>query len=518
MKPIKLILLAMLLALPGMHAGAADQAGYSKGGTEQCSGCHDLGDHSPVQFMLMNAHGDAKKPGTPMAEKGCESCHGPSAAHTQSPTRVKPGISFGPKWTNSVAEQNAVCEACHQKNVAKGWQQGVHHRENLTCVTCHDLHTDDKVLIDAQAEVCTVCHKAQKTGMHHLADSLDKVPPCAQCHNPHLNPAPQVTLLANRSEGCRGCHDLQAMQQDAGVSDAAKTYHKAMARTDRTCIDCHREVAHVALNQMPAPVVGDKPASTITLFYPGKANFDWINTAHPGAQPFRQGRNCSQCHVGEQAQMGATLATDDRVAFVDANLDFRIQGKQLQVTLRWKGSADDSDVALMLDDGSDEQFTRAGCWATCHNDLPGMDKNRGQPITKYLSASLQQQREVGRFAVPFDDAALAEMVSKGHFVELWRANLAGGKLASVQSYQILGAREADPQPKIQASARYNNGEWTVVFSKPLQGAGKAIVKDKEYTFGIAIHGKGQEKSGHWVSLPMTFGINVRDVDFAVRQP
>ncbi len=516
---LKRMMLLVLLWLPAWHlAQAADAQGYSAGGTAQCSGCHDLGDHSPVQFMLQNAHGDKNKPATPMAEKGCESCHGPSAAHTQSPTRVKPGISFGPKWTSSIAEQNAVCESCHQKNVAKGWQQGVHHREHLTCVTCHDLHTDDKVLIDAQAEVCTVCHKEQKTGIHHLAQSLDKIPPCAQCHNPHQNPAPQVTLLANRSEGCRGCHDLKAMQNDAKVSEAAKTYHKAMARTDRTCIDCHREVAHVALDQMPAPVVGDKPASSITLFYPGKTNFDWINTSHPGAQPFRQGRNCSQCHSGEQAAMGRNLAGDDRTAFVEAQLDFKVQGKQLLVTLRWKGTPDDSDVALMLDDGSDEEFTRAGCWATCHEDLPGMERNRGKPITKYLSASLQQQREVGRFAVAFDDATLAAMAAKGHYVELWRANLAGGKLKDVQSYQILGAREADASARIGATARFAKGEWTVVFSKPLTGAGKAMVRGKEYTFGIAIHGKDQDKSAHWVSLPMTFGINVRDVDFAVRQP
>lgn len=508
----------MLLMLALLVQAAPAPDGYSKEGSTLCSSCHDLGDHSPVQFMQSSAHGDASKKGTPMAQRGCESCHGPSAAHADSPTRMKPGISFGPKWTDSVAQQNDACVHCHQNNVAKGWQQGVHHRENLTCVTCHDLHVDDKVLIDAQAGVCTVCHKPQKAGIHHMADSLDKIPPCAQCHNPHLNPAAQVTLLASRSEGCRSCHDLQAMQDDAKVSEAAKTYHKAMARTDRTCIDCHRAVAHVALDRMPAPVVGDKPASAITLFYPGKANFDWINTAHPGAQPFRQGRNCTQCHAAEEADMGSKLATDERVAFVNANLDFKLQGNVLQVTVRWKGSADDVDVALMLDDGSDEEFTRAGCWATCHNDMPGMDRNRGQPITKYLSASLQQQRAVGRFAVQFDDATLDAMVAKGHFVELWRANLAAGALKSVQSYQILGAREADATAKIKATARFSNGEWTVVFSKPLSGAGKAIARGKEYTFGVAIHGKGKAKSGHWVSLPMTFGINVRDVDFAVGQP
>ena len=514
MKRIGLILLGLCFCSLGFAATGGD--GYSREGTPLCSGCHDLGKHSPVQFMLMSAHGDATKSGTPMAEKGCESCHGPSAAHAKSPTTVKPGISFGPNWTNSVQQQNAVCEACHQKNVAKGWEQGVHHREKLTCVTCHDLHVSDKVLVDQQAEVCTVCHKKQKTGIHHEADSLDKIPPCAMCHDPHRNPTPQVTMLKNRSDGCRSCHDLVAMQQDPAVSEKAKTYHKAMAQPDRTCIDCHKGVAHVALNQIPAAVVGDKSAAPVTLFYPAHANFDWINTEHPGAQPFRQGRNCSQCHVGEEADMGRKLATDKRVSSLDARLDFKLQNKQLLVTVRWQGSPDDYDVALMLDDGSDEQFTRAGCWATCHNDLPGMEKNRGQAITKYLSASLERERSVGRYAVQFDEATLDAMMAKGHYVELWRAKLGAGKLAEVTSYHILGARDPDATPIIKASAAYANGTWTVTFMKPLGGSGKAIVPGREYTFGVAIHGKGQEKSDHWVSLPMTFGINMRDVDFAIK--
>ena len=520
MKRIALILLGLWWSSLSHAATATDSAdntaGYSRQGTSLCVTCHDVGQHSAVQFMMDSPHGNPHHPGTPMAEKGCESCHGPSAAHTRSPTFVKPGISFGPKWTNSVQQQNAVCESCHKDILNKGWLHGVHHNQDLTCVDCHDLHKTDLVRTDKQAEVCTVCHKRQKTGIHHKPDSLRKIPRCTLCHAPHGNSAPQFTMLKNRSAGCRTCHDLQAMQQNPAVSALAKSYHKAMASPDRTCIDCHRGVAHVALDQIPAATVGVKSSAPVTLFYPGHANFDWINTEHPGAQPFRQGHNCSQCHAGEEVQMGRKLATDNRVSSVNAKLDFKLQNNQLLVTVRWKGTPDDNDVALMLDNGSDEQFTRAGCWATCHNDLPGMERNRGQAITKYLSASLERQRSVGRYAVQFSEATLDKMIAEGHYVELWRVKLGGGKLKEVTSYHILGAREPDLKPIIKATAHYRDGEWTVTFIKPLSGSGKAIVPGKEYTFGVAIHGKGQEKSGHWVSLPMTFGINMRDVDFAIK--
>lgn len=507
--PKWLLPMLLLLALAGWSAGAR-----AENSSAVCNGCHKLGNDSPVHAMMNSVHG-AAKPGTPMSEQGCAQCHGDSKPHIQSPTQRKPDVSFGPHWSDSAQAQNQVCLSCHEKNAAKHWADSVHGQENLSCITCHTLHTTATKLTPAmQVETCTQCHKVQKTGMHHLGKDLEKGLACASCHNPHANPQPVVTMLANRSLGCRTCHDLKAMQADASVSAKAKTYHKAMASTDRTCIDCHRSVAHVAMNEIAEPVLTSK--NQVTLFSPGQANFDWIRSDHPGAQPFLQGRNCTQCHMGEQVAMGKKLAPERAVSSVQARLDFAVVKGQLEVTVRWRGDAADGSVALMLDDGSDEQFRRAGCWAACHNDLPGQQRDRGQAITKYLGAALKQQRSVGRFAVYYDEATLEAMMAKGHYVELWRAQLEQGRLAATKSYEILAARNPDAKAVISARASYSNGQWTVVFSKPMPGSGKPIVRGKEYTFGIAIHGAGEEKSGHWVSLPMTFGINVDDVDFPVR--
>jgi len=116
----------------------------------------------------------------------------------------------------------------------------------LTCVTCHDAHaTQDKVLADeTQAEVCTVCHKPQKDGIHGLKDQAGHNPACTTCHNPHDDAPGVTTALNNRSEGCRTCHDLVQMSSSAKVSAKATSYHKVMAQTDRTCLDCHSNVAH----------------------------------------------------------------------------------------------------------------------------------------------------------------------------------------------------------------------------------------------------------------------------------
>ena len=502
------LLLLLLIGLPSMVLATPDTA------DAVCNSCHKLGENSPVHAMMNSVHGKPTAD-TPMGQKGCAQCHGSSQSHIQSPTRSKPDVSFGPTWSDSVSLQDQACLGCHEKDTTPHWNNSLHGQENLSCVTCHDLHTTNTAMTVAkQMETCTQCHKVQKDGMHHLGKDLEKGVGCASCHDPHANPKPVVTLLANRSEGCRTCHDLKAMQTSAEVSEKAKTYHKAMASLDRTCIDCHRSVAHVALDQIE-PAVVDRH-DQVTLFAPGKANFDWIRTDHPGAQPFRQGRNCTQCHAGEQVEMGKKLVPDRAQSSINARLQLAVVNNQLQVTVRWQGAADDGAVALMLDDGSDEQFRRAGCWAACHNDLPGQDKNHGKAITKYLGASLKQQRTVGRYAVYHDEATLKEMLEQGHYVELWRAQLKDGKLVEASSYHILSARDADPQAVVKASAQYQQGQWTVTFTKPLEGNGKVIRPGKEYTFGVAIHGAGQEKSGHWVSLPMTFGLNVQDVDFPVK--
>ena len=99
------------LLLTAMQLNAEPE--YSTGGSEQCLGCHDYGKDSPVHAMLAGRHGSPDNEGSPMTQGGCEDCHGPSADHTRSPTQVSPGISFGPRWTNTIAAQDGECLACH---------------------------------------------------------------------------------------------------------------------------------------------------------------------------------------------------------------------------------------------------------------------------------------------------------------------------------------------------------------------------------------------------------------------
>ena len=101
-------------------------------------------------------------------------------------------------------------------------------------------------------------------------------------------------------------------------------------------------------------------------------------------------------------------------------------------------------------------------------------------------------------------------------VEMWRAKLSAGSLETVKTYSILAERKADTKALVTASAQFSEGRWAVVFTKPLEGSGKAIIPGKTYTFGLAIHGPGLKDANHWVSLPMTFSLDNFDTYFIAR--
>ncbi|MEQ8801456.1 MAG: hypothetical protein RLP45_05420, partial [Haliea sp.] len=136
--PARLLLLTLMFgALATLNAAAAEP-GYAENSPESCIGCHDFGDSSPVHPLLQGVHGASDRAGTPMAERGCEECHGPSAAHSRAPTQVAPGVSFGPRWTTAAAKQDGQCLACHGDDSARHWEGSHHQQQDLACVTCHD--------------------------------------------------------------------------------------------------------------------------------------------------------------------------------------------------------------------------------------------------------------------------------------------------------------------------------------------------------------------------------------------
>lgn len=503
------LVLGLLLA-----PSAALMAESGAGDSDTCLACHDFGPDSPVHPMLTGPHGNGNGAG-PMSNGGCQACHGPSTGHTKAPTRNAPTVSFGPRWSASIEAQDSACLTCHEDNVAQHWQDALHMVNNVTCVTCHDAHAKENKAAGAaaQMQLCGTCHKAQRAGIHGMKEMADFNPACTTCHNPHDDRGPVSEMLDNRSEGCRSCHDLVRMANSEKVSDKAKSYHKVMAKTDRTCLDCHQNIAHAAPDSVPAMVPTPVRERSVTLFYPGQADSEWLISNHPGSQPLRQGTGCQQCHRGEEADIGASRAGEFAPASVDVDMAFAVDESDLVVDLSWNGGALDRQIALLWGDGTNEPVRRGGCFAACHSDMPGMSRDRGARVDKYLWASRSQQQQIGQPAIPQSQEALAGLIEEGNFAELWRITL--GAEPKAADARVLSRIDWLDSGQVSGEASFTDGRWQVRLRRSLTGMPGTITFDREgkYTLGIALN--GQENSGgrHWVSLPLTLSLPGNETDF-----
>lgn len=448
----------------------------------------------------------------------CESCHGDSAAHQSFPMKASPDTSFGPRWSAPTAQQDEPCLECHQRGVASHWDEALHMANNVTCVSCHDVHaSQDPVRANGgQVAVCTVCHKTQKTGIHGRRKMLGMNPPCTQCHNPHADQRPQAVMLANDSAGCRRCHKLDKMAESGRVSDKARAYHRAMDSTDtensaRACIACHTGVAHGDPDASELFLPLPKSEQEVTLFYPGKSDADWLISEHPGSQPLRQGSNCRQCHRGEEASLGAALGGAEP-ATRSVSVRFTTGGDRLLTELAWPGAADDTGIALMWSLGDNDSLRRGGCWAACHRDMPGMTLDQGGGVDKYLWDALEQRRMAGRPAILKSEQELAAEIAAGNFAEFWRVDL---QRSEITVSTLLSGISDLAGTGVTAEVSFGDGKWSVTISRPLAPPPplQPIKAGRTATFGIALHGMGRAGREHWVSLPMTLSMDGDDTDF-----
>jgi DmsE family decaheme c-type cytochrome len=187
---------------PPANAGEADSSpaakrtpSFAEGGTEACLHCHS---GEKMRAIVSSPHGDSEIPGSPFADHGCESCHGPGSIHV---SRAHGGRGFPPltmfgrgKEVSPREEQIHACLACHAgENTGTkriGFIGSVHDKRRINCSTCHKLHAETDPIIDKdqQTATCNRCHR-RKIEEHPRFEgkSIDfDALSCSTCHDVHL--------------------------------------------------------------------------------------------------------------------------------------------------------------------------------------------------------------------------------------------------------------------------------------------------------------------------------------------
>lgn len=275
----------------------------------------------------------------------------------------------------------------------------------------------------------------------------------------------------------------------------------------------------------------------ITLLYPAQMSWELVLTQaeHSGASKFREGKNCRQCHEGQEDSSGNLMVGDksieptpiaDKPGFQKANIKFAHDKDNLYVRVEFApGKQPDakmdpkveSRVAVMFDDGKVTEVTRGGCWAACHIDLAKMPKGGDADTSMYLPRSRNgMTRDGGGVVKPADE--IAKIRAEGGYMEYWEASLNPGAPASVIDGTVLDKRQENASHAVAATAAFENGKWAVEFSRKLSaGDGhKDIAPGKLYTVGFAIHAGHTNRRFHYVSLEKTFVLDSGSADFTAK--
>jgi DmsE family decaheme c-type cytochrome len=184
-------------------------AGANFVGDDTCAGCHE----TEGKTLPASMHGKSVNPRTPAAKtnQACETCHGPGREHAESGDKTK--IRVFPAMAPSDA--TAVCLTCHNRGNHAGWEGSGHERRNLSCSTCHSVHSpksaERQLVQPTQTQVCATCHRLQVTkterSVAHMPVREGKMS-CSSCHNPHgsISNVKNLKTGSSVAESCTSCH------------------------------------------------------------------------------------------------------------------------------------------------------------------------------------------------------------------------------------------------------------------------------------------------------------------------
>ncbi len=302
-------------------------------------------------------------------------------------------------------------------------------------------------------------------------------------------------------------------------------------------------IALLGLASSAFPVDWSKVNShEVVLFYTGQASWEWSLTQsdHSGNEKFRQGKDCRDCHKDEEKDIGEKIVSGKKLEpnpiagkrpVIPLNVKAAHDGDRLFLRFEWPKSDQavgkkinpdaETMVSMMLDDGKVVEATRAGCWGTCHADLPGMaSASEGMDLSKYLARSRTKVTRSGGGDSYKPAGELEQLQKDGVFLEYWQARLNPGAAAKAVNGYILEKRHENSTGSVTAEGGLQGGNWMVVLSRKLKMSDpkhKDIVAGKSYSLGFAIHDAFSGGRFHHVSFRSTLALDSGDADIVANK-
>ncbi|HMS55821.1 MAG TPA: cytochrome c3 family protein [Fimbriimonadaceae bacterium] len=247
------------------------------------TGCAECHSEISANFPASPHAALTSDPSLPIDKKGCQGCHGPGHIHqAEENAEVISFTKMSPK------ESSAACLRCHEKTLSEfHWKRTEHARADLSCVSCHQIHTDtDKALghgvkkMDPRSAAFVA--KVEAKAML----KADEATLCGSCHPASIaefrganhHPVPEGRVV------CSDCHSAHPSKNEKVSHDAFKG----------KCVTCHTEKAGPFIYEHD-PVAGFTGDGCQECHRPhGTNNPKMLNSVTRGL--------CAQCHTDKLAQ------------------------------------------------------------------------------------------------------------------------------------------------------------------------------------------------------------------------
>ncbi len=151
------------------------------------------------------------------------------------------GLLFWGAFNTGMEATNTeeFCSGCHAPIVAE-IQETIHYSNRsgvrAICSDCHVPHEwTDKIVRKVQASKELFAHYVLRT-----IDTSKKF----QDRRGHLAEREWARMKKNDSLECRNCHEFDYMDYSQQGSRAAEQHSTALASGEKTCVDCHKGIAH----------------------------------------------------------------------------------------------------------------------------------------------------------------------------------------------------------------------------------------------------------------------------------
>jgi len=188
-------------------------------------------------------------------------------------------------------EINEQCLSCHMMGEAAQWEGSQHDARQVSCVTCHSIHTPKskggQLKAVGQIETCEQCHRPEVQKIRrtsHMPVEEGHLG-CSSCHNPHGASNEKLLRVGQTVNGaCESCH-----------ADKRGPYLWEHAPVVENCTTCHD--AHGSTNDRM--LVAKEPflcqRCHVTAQHPPTV-YDCFGLANGTNSNRLDGRSCAACH------------------------------------------------------------------------------------------------------------------------------------------------------------------------------------------------------------------------------